>query len=311
MSATLLPRALRPGSRVALIAPAGPLAAGAVEDAVEQVRSLGWEPVPGTAVRGRHGFLAAPDECRLADLDAAFRADDIDAIWCLRGGYGTMRILDRVDWSALRSRPRPLIGFSDNTALHLAGRRAGVITFHGPHAAAPLTAFSRDALLSVVGSPAAAGELPFPAGDAARAATVAGGAADGPLIGGNLALLCALLGTPYAPDWDGAVLFVEEVGEPAYRIDRMLSQLLLAGVFRRVAAVALGAFSECPDLEAPELPTPTEVIRERLGRLGVPVADGFPFGHVDHNLTLPLGVRARLDADAGTLSLLEPAVRDA
>jgi muramoyltetrapeptide carboxypeptidase len=305
------PAPLRPGARVALVAPAGPLAEGAVDRALERVRAWGWEPLEGAHARGRHGFLAGTDEQRAADLNAALRDPDNDAIWCLRGGYGTMRILERLDWEALAARPRPLIGFSDNTALHLAALRAGVTTFHGPHpATADFPDFARRCLLRVLGAARPAGLLPFPDAGPARAETLAGGAAEGPLLGGNLSLLAAMLGTPYAPRAEGAILFLEEVGEPAYRIDRLLSQLHLSGLLARVAGVALGAFSETLEEDMPGIPSPLEVLRERLAPLVVPVAAGFPFGHVPDNWTLPLGVRARLDADAGTLELLEAAVED-
>ncbi len=304
------PPALRPGSRVALVAPAGPLAEGAVDRAAERVRAWGWEPVLGDFCRGRCGFLSGTDDERAADLQAALRSPDNDAVWCLRGGYGTMRILDRIDWEPLAERPRPLVGFSDNTALHLALFRRGVVSFHGPHPATPeLAEFSRDGLLRVLTHAEPAGTLPFPAGGPRRGDTLAPGVAEGPLVGGNLALLAALAGTPWALRARGAILFVEDVGEPSYRVDRLLSQLLLSGALEGVAGVAVGAFSESPDEGKPEYPSAAEVVAERLGPLGVPMAAGFPFGHVDESWTLPLGVRARLDAGAGTLELTEPAVR--
>ncbi|HEX8394851.1 MAG TPA: LD-carboxypeptidase [Longimicrobium sp.] len=304
------PPALRPGSRIALVAGAGPLPAGGVARAVERVRQFGWEPVPGASAEARHGYLAGTDQARAADLNAALRDPAIDAIWFLRGGYGTMRILDAVDWDALARQPRAMIGFSDNTAVHLAAQRAGVVSFHGPHPHTPeFPDFARDTFLPVMTRAEAAGVLPFPAaGGPACAQTVTGGVAEGLLVGGNLALLAATLGTPFAVQPDGAILFLEEVGEHAYRLDRLLTQLRLAGVLNRVAGVAVGAVSEQPDAGRPDVPLAADLVRERLGDLGVPVAMGFPFGHVDDNWTLPLGVRARLDADAGTLALLEPAV---
>jgi muramoyltetrapeptide carboxypeptidase len=303
------PAALRPGARIALVAPAGPLAEGAAERAVQRVEAMGWIPRLGEHASGRHGYLAGTDDQRLADLNRALRSDDIDTIWCLRGGYGTMRILDRIDWPALQRRPRALIGFSDNTALHLALQRLGVVSFHGPHPAADYPPFAEQALRAVVTEARPAGLLPAPPAAPAPEAIV-GGRAEGLLVGGNLALLAATLGTPYAVQTSGAILFLEEVGEPVYRIDRLLSQLLLAGVLDRVAGIVIGAFSECPDLDKPELPSTAEVLRDRLAHLRVPVAAGFSFGHIPDNLTLPLGVLARLDADAGTLELLEPAVSE-
>jgi muramoyltetrapeptide carboxypeptidase len=300
------PPALRPGSRIALVAPAGPLAEGAVDRAIDRVRAWGYDPVPGAHARKRHGYLSAPDADRADDFNAALRDDSVDAVWCLRGGYGVMRILPRIDWNALAARPKAVIGFSDITALHLAIQRLGIVSFHGPHPAThELNDFSRDGLLRALTSAEAPGTLPFPAG-AAPAAAITGGAAEGRLVGGNLSLVAATLATPYAIDARGAILFLEEVGEAPYRVDRLLSQLLLAGVLDGVAGVALGGFTEADDDAAS--PSVLEVLHDRLGGLGIPVAHGFPFGHVDDNWTLPVGARARLDADAGTVTVLEGAV---
>lgn len=299
------PPALRPGSRVALVAGAGPVPEGGVNRAIERVETLGWEAVPGNNCRCRTGYLAGTDAERAADLNGALRDPSIAAIWFLRGGYGTMRILPQVDWDALRTHPKALIGFSDNTAVHLAAQRAGVVGFHGPHPHTPeFPDFARDELLRVLTVAEPAGVLPLPAGG--RAETLAGGVAEGPLLGGNLSLLSATLGTPYAIRPEGAILFFEEVGEHPYRLDRLLSHLRLAGVLDAVAGIAVGGITETPDIEG--APDGMEVVHDRLDGLGIPIATGFPFGHIDDNWTLPLGVRARLDADAGTLALLEPAV---
>ena len=301
------PAALFPTARVALIAPAGPVSEEATERATERVRRWGWEPVLGKHARGRRGYLSGTDAERLADLNGALRDPEIDAIWCLRGGYGTMRLLEGVDWEALRDHPRPLIGFSDNTALHLGCQRIGVVSFHGPHPAAECPRFSEELLRQLLLQRNPLGQFPIPS-DVPAPETIIGGCAEGPLVGGNLALIAATLGTPFAIRAEGAILFLEEVGEAAYRIDRLLSQLRLAGVLNRVAGVALGAFSDCPDAGRDGIPAPADVIRDRLGGCGVPVATGFPFGHIPQSWTLPLGVRARLNADAGTLDLLEAAV---
>lgn len=296
------PPALHPGARVALVAPAGPLTDEAVDRAVDRVHAWGWEPVLGQHARAQHAFLAGTDEQRCADMINALLADDIDAVWCLRGGYGVMRLLDALPWEAIRQHPRPLIGFSDNTALHLVLHRLGIVSFHGPHPGTlEFPRFAEEVLLRVL-TPEAAGLLPFPPQGPTRAETLVGGSAEGPLVGGNLSLVAATLGTPYAIRSRGALLFLEEVGEPAYRVDRMLTQLHLAGVLREIAGVVVG------DMHTGAEGDMNAVLQDRLGQLGVPVATGFPFGHIDNNWTLPLGVRARLDADAGTLELLEPAV---
>ena len=306
------PPALPPHARIALVAPAGPLSEGAVDRALDRIRSWGWDPVEGEHARRRHGYLAGSDDQRAADLNAALRAPDNDAIWFLRGGYGTMRIIDRIDWGALLERPRPVIGFSDITAVHLAIRRHGLVSFHGPHpATVELPPYAERGIHRMLTDPSPAGAIPFPADGPQRAHTVVGGRAEGPLVGGNLSLLAATVGTPYAVDARGAILFLEEVGEPAYRVDRLLSQLRLSGALDGVAGVAVGAISDSPDDGDDALPAPAELLLDRLGELGVPVAFDFPFGHVPNNWTIPVGVRARLDADAGSLELLEPALEPA
>ncbi|CAN5619651.1 LD-carboxypeptidase [soil metagenome] len=303
------PPALRYGARIALVAPAGPLASDAVDAAISRISQWGWVPVLGAHARNRTGYLAGTDSQRAADFNEALHSDQNDAIWCLRGGYGTMRIIDGLDWNALSARPRPLIGFSDNTALHLAAQRAGVVSLHGPHPASrELPEFSKDLLLQTLTGTLPGGPLPFPPGGSRRGETIRGGLAEGPLVGGNLSLIAATLGTPYAIRAEGSILFLEEVGEPAYRIDRLLSHLRLAGIFSKAAGIVIGAFSECPDEAGGHLPSPAEVIRDRLHNLEIPSAMGFPFGHIAESWTLPLGISARLDASAGTLELLQTAV---
>ncbi len=300
----MVPVAPHDGALVSLVAPAGPLGDGGIERAVERVRSFGWRPIVAPHASRREGYLAGTDTERVADLQSAIDGDS-EIIWCLRGGYGTMRIADRLDLAALARRPRPLIGFSDNTVLHLLARKAGVISFHGPHAGvAEFPEFTRSCLAAVMSG--WCGCLPRSSAHPAPV-TVRGGHADGRLVGGNLALLAATIGTPLQVEAAGAILFLEDVGEPGYRLDRLLTQLILAGVMDRVAGIAVGALSDCQD-EDPSLPTPLEVVRDRLAGIGVPVVSGFPFGHTPETWTLPLGVRARLDADACTLELLEPAV---
>ncbi len=293
---------------MALVAPAGPVAAEAVDRAVARVAEWGWEPRLGAHARGRHGYLSGTDQERAGDFNSALRDPTVDALWCLRGGYGTMRIVSEIDWNALSARPRPVIGFSDNTALHLAIQRRGIVSFHAPHPAAPdFPPFSAQLLRRALTELEPAGPLPFPSGGPARATTIARGIAEGPLIGGNLSLLAATLGTEVSLRPRGALLFLEEVGEAGYRVDRLLTQLRLAGLLRDVAGVVVGAFTDSPE-DGSETTSTEEILRDRLGDLGVPVACGFPFGHIAANWTLPVGVSARLDADAGTLTLLEPAV---
>jgi muramoyltetrapeptide carboxypeptidase len=183
------------------------------------------------------------------------------------------------------------------------------VSYHGPHPATrEFTDYSRDLLRRVLCDLEPAGKGSIPAAGPRRAMAITGGTAEGPLVGGNLSLVAATIGTPFAIQPRGAIVFLEEVGESAYRVDRLLTQLLLAGVFREAAGIAVGAFTETSEGDSGGQPAVEEVLRERLGGLGIPVAMGFPFGHIDDNWTLPMGVRARLHADAGQLELLEAAV---
>ena len=315
--AVIRPRALASGSRVALIAPAGPLAErDDLTRATELCDALGWRAVPAAHALERYGYLAGSDEHRLADLNAALRDPAVDAVWCLRGGFGVTRILERVDFTALAERPRPLIGFSDVTALLLGVlSETGVIAFHGPMARAPLTLFSREHLIPVVTTAQPAGRLapvlPPPdvlAPRSPRIVPIQGGVAEGPLVGGNLSLLTALAGTRFFPALEGAILFLEEVGEDLYRVDRMLAHLRMIGALERVAGVIVGQFTDMQRGTSEGALGFDEVLSTYFGSLGVPVAYGFPIGHVDDQWTLPLGVRARLDASAGEVTLLEAAV---
>lgn len=296
-----------PGSPVSLVAPAGPVSAPAIERALERVRAMGWEPLLGRHSSRRRGYLAGTDEERANDLNDALRDAENAAIWFLRGGYGSMRILDRVDWSALERRPRPLIGFSDNTAFHLAAIRRGLVTFHGPHAAAPeFPVFTARSLALALDPGGADSPLPLPDGHSGIVA-VNGGVAEGALVGGNLAMLAATLATPVQLRASGTILFLEEVAEPAYRVDRLLTQLRLAGVLDDVAGIAVGAISACSDAGVEGNPSVAEIVADRTADLDVPILSGLPFGHVAESWTIPVGIRARLDADARSLQLLEPA----
>jgi muramoyltetrapeptide carboxypeptidase len=301
----LRPRALRRGSRVALISPAGPSTTDRVERALRNCERLGLEPVMGASARTRSGYLAGPDSSRLTDIEAALHDPAIDAIWAIRGGYGTMRLLDRLDLAPLLARPRPFIGFSDNTAVHAAIARAGIASFHGPHAGGVMPPFTETCFRNALFDTAPLGTLPLPGG--ALPVTLCGGAAEGVLAGGNLALLASMCGTPFALTARGRILVIEDVNEPAYRIDRALTQLRLAGCLDGLAGIAFGQFSWTE--RGPEEDPPVfDLLRDITSPLGVPVVAGLPFGHVDAQWCLPLGTRARLDADRCTLDVLEAGV---
>jgi muramoyltetrapeptide carboxypeptidase len=312
------PPRLAHGSRVALVAPAGPLLEKDDLTRAEALcRALDYEPVLGAHVARRHGYLAGSDEERLKDLNLALADPAIDAVWCIRGGYGTTRILDQVDFEALARRPKALIGFSDITAiLNAATRRSGVVTFHGPVARASMPAFSRWHFERVVACAEPAGRLgrlPEPPDVLIprenRVVTIHGGSAEGALAGGNLTLLQCLIGTSHFPDLDGAILVLEDVGEDLYRVDRMLAHLRAVGALDRLSGVAVGRFTDLDRHMKDGALGFDEVLATYLLPLRIPAVYGFPVGHIEAQWTLPLGVRARLDADAGELELLEAAVR--
>lgn len=315
--AVVRPPKLGAGSRIALVAPAGPLVErDDVTRAAELCRALGYVPKVAPHALDKYGYLAGGDDARLADLNAALAAPEVDAVWCIRGGYGITRVLGRVDFAGFARHPKPVIGYSDITALLVAlHQETGVITFHGPTARGSMPAFTRRHFERIMTRAEPAGRLeslPVPDGvlvpEQDRIITIREGVAEGRLLGGNLTLLQCLAGTPFSPALDGAILFLEDVGEEIYRIDRILAHLRLAGILARAAGVLVGRFTEVGRRGADGVIGLEEVLETYLAPLGVPVAWGFPVGHIADQWTLPLGVRARLDAGAGTLDLLEAAV---
>ena len=282
---------------MALIAPAGPLRnEGDLARAIDNVRSFGWEPVVAEHVLARAGYFAGPDHVRAADLNTALRDDAIDAVWCLRGGYGAMRILDSIDYAAAARRPKPIIGYSDITALHSAfALRSELVTYHGPTARAVLSPFSRRSFACALEHGGNS------CGTADAASALHGGVAQGTLAGGNLALLSALTGTPFAPRLGDAILVLEDIDEPVYRVDRMLRQLLLAGILDGVRGIVFGACTNCPEAADDGARRLDDVVGEIAALLDVPTIIGAPIGHIDDQWTLPLGAMASLDADRRTL----------
>jgi muramoyltetrapeptide carboxypeptidase len=261
---------------------------------------MGWEPVLGDHVAERDGYLAGADAHRISDFNRFAADDSIDAIWCVRGGYGAMRLLDTIDYDSLRRWPKALIGYSDITALHAAiGRLSGLVTFHGPTAREEMSEFSVDSLARAVTLQKDACGV----ADAAR--TLARGTARGRLVGGNLALLAALCGTPYAPSMANAILVIEDVGEAVYRIDRMFTQLRLSGALEQVVGIAFGQFTEVPNDATNAHRSIDHVLQETADRLAVPCIAGIPMGHCNAQWTIPLGAMAELDADARTLMVDE------
>jgi muramoyltetrapeptide carboxypeptidase len=303
----LRPARLQPGDTVALVSPSGPVPAQRLAAAVEVL--TGWGLLPRVYPHGlaRHGYFAGTDAQRLDDLNAALADPQVRAVLCTRGGYGMQRIVDGVDFDAVRRDPKLVMGFSDITALHLSlWRHAGLATVHGPVAAQldkgadSITARGAHRALSTDDTIVVRAD---PAESTAPVRT--GGQARGRLLGGNLAMLTSTIGTPHLPDLTGAILLIEDVGEFPYRIDRMLTHLQRSGVLDQVAGVAVGQFTDCADGWPV---TAADVLADRLHGAGVPVLGGLPIGHGEQHYAVPLGTRATLDADAGTLTVA-PAAR--
>jgi muramoyltetrapeptide carboxypeptidase len=295
------PRALGPGATLGIAAPASPVDDAALDAGVEALRAAGFRVRLGDGVRARRGYLAGDDTRRAAQLAALLEDRDVDAILCARGGYGCQRILPRLDPALVRRAAKPLLGYSDVTALHLWQlRQADLGAFHAPmlEHGAWLPAEAEAVRAALEGR---AGALAF------SGRGRGGGRAEGRLVGGSLKLVATSLGTPFEVDTDGAILLLEDVAEKPYAIDRMLQQLAAAGKLARVAGVGIGYLTGCVDPKRAEPPAEA-VIEEVLGPLGVPLVLGLPFGHGRPNLPWPVGALAAIDGERGELHVLEAGV---
>jgi muramoyltetrapeptide carboxypeptidase len=309
------PKRLAAGDTVGLIAPASAaFEADEISFAKEQLEAMGFKVVIGAHAYDRHGYFAGRDRDRADDLNRMFADDAIAGIICYTGGWGSARILPHLDYPLIARKPKVLAGFSDVTALlNAIHQRTGLVTFHGPVASSTLDPYSLDNFRRVVMSPEPAGVLAQPQKRPTelidrmnRIVRLAAGKATGRLAGGNLTILASLMGTPYEIDTEGAILFLEDIREELYRVDRMLTQLALGGKFERAAGVAFGRCTQC-NATGPTFSL-EEILRDRFGSLSKPAISGLSFGHIEQKLTLPVGITATLDAGAGTLSLDEGAV---
>lgn len=317
------PRHLSPGDTIGIIAPASaPPDPAAIDRGVAGLEALGFKIKLGPNVRKRHGFLAGSDRDRAADLMKLFTDRRVQGIMCVRGGYGAARLLPLLDYGIIRENAKVFVGYSDITSLHCAFySRAGLISFHGPmlnsdfiHPTLPR--FTRDSFLRTLARPPGPSSG-FPADISQgyrgkKVKIIRRGIARGELIGGNLSVLCTLVGTPWQPALKDRILFLEDVGEPPYRFDRMLTHLLNCGWLQQVAGIAIGVNADCEEPKAKTTreyrQTVDDVLKDRLRPLKIPIISGVPFGHVPHNATLPVGGQVVLDASRGTLSLAAPAV---
>ncbi len=309
-------RALKPGDTVGLIAPSSSIfELWDLEGVAPRLAALGLECKFGRNVRARRGYLAGTEGERLADLHAMFADPRVAAVVCLGGGYGTERLLDRIDYGLIRKNPKIFLGYSDITGLHLAfGRLARLVTFHGPVALSALPEWTLASLKKALFSSEPVGAIdnppePDPLSPEFPRHTVSPGRARGQTVGGNLTLISTTMGTPYEIDAKGKILLLEDTGEAPYRIDRMLVQLRLAGKLADAAGIVWGTCTDCtPSRSSFEINlSMSELLDDLLGNLGKPVLAGLVFGHTKEKATIPFGVEAELDATARTFRIVEAA----
>ena len=304
MKNLIFPPPLIPGDRAALAAPASPVSPDALDIAVRSLKAIGLDPVVMPGCRENRGYLSGTDEQRANDINDAFRSDDIKGIFCIRGGYGSMRILRLLDYEMISKHPKVFAGFSDITAMHTAlNEICRFVTFHAPMPAADyqtFDSFTLDSLKKHIFRTPVCSPLHGPPGIPINILNP--GKACGQIIGGSLSIMTALLGTPFEPDTRGRLVFLEDVGEPLYKIDRMLTSLVLAGKFENCAGIVLGSFEDCPpDCGiAHEQSALDELFRDILMPCGIPVISNLRFGHTYPQVTFASGAAALLDTESST-----------
>ena len=309
------PKRLKKGDTVAIIAPSSGADDGQFAKAIQNMIDLGFKPKLGKYAKEINGFLAGTDAQRVEDIHWAFSNKEIDAVWCVRGGYGLSRILPQIDYALIKKNPKVFIGYSDITALHLAiHQNTGLVTFHGPVASSTYSDYPKMHVVHALMTPVVPDKIELSPDNVAntkllfKTQTITKGTARGKLIGGNLSLLTALAGTPYAlRNTKGKILFTEDVGEKPYRIDRMFTQLKQSVNLRELAGIALGIFAEC-DTPDDKSQTVIDVVKDQLGNLGIPVIYGLSFGHIRDQFTFPIGVEAEMNTENATVTLLESGV---
>lgn len=299
---------LEKGDTIGIVAPASPSTESKVEKAVEYLVKLGYKVKTGESAYSSMGYLAGTDELRACDFNRMFEDDKVAAVFCLRGGYGSQRILDMLDFELIRRKPKIFMGFSDITALlNAIYQRCGLITFHGPMGgdfAGGLGKATKAAMKRALECAEPIGELPNPE----MPEVLSEGTARGILVGGNLSIVAASMGTRYEIDTRDNILLLEDVFEEPYSIDRMLNQLRLAGKLEDAAGIVLGDWGDAQPEEPEKSLSLEEVLEAAFKNIGKPVLKGYKIGHCKPNLTIPIGALAELDTDAKSLRILEPAV---
>lgn len=308
-AAKLKPQALKSGDTIAISSPAGAVwDAAQVETFSNILKGFGFKVVLGKTLSEKYGYFAGTDELRAGELNSLFADKSIKGIFCMKGGWGCARLLDKLDFELIKRNPKILIGFSDITTLLVAiTAKTGLVTFHGPVGNSGWNAWTSSVFKSVVMNNDGLPLFSNPSTEESFV-TIHPGKARGELIGGNLTVIASLMGTMYLPDWKGKILFLEEVKEEPYSIDRLLTQLKLCGVLDAISGFVFGRCAKCLAEEPQKAFTFQEVLSQHLKPLGIPAFYGAMIGHIENKLTVPLGIQAEIDADRGSIQLLEAAV---
>lgn len=303
-------KALKKGDSIGICAPSGALSEGqSLEKVVIGIENLGFKPILGKSCYESYGYLAGNDDIRTEDLNSMFENPNVDGILCLRGGYGTPRIVDKIDYDIIRKNPKIFMGYSDITALLISiNQNTGLVTFHGPMGASNVITnndeeFTLNSFLKNLTCKKPFEYLENPKGR--EIVTYSSGKATGEIIGGNLSLLVSTLGSKYEIDTKGKILFIEEINEYTYRVDRMLTSLRLSGKFEDCAGIILGDFNACDNEKDGYSLSLHQVIKDVIGDLNKPVISNFSSGHCENMITIPFGVKCELDAESQKIKILE------
>lgn len=306
------PKKLVKGSTIGLCATAGPIRSGKeVDEFSELLKSKGFEVKEGINVRKKHGYFSAPDKERAQEFMEMIKDPDIDGIFFTRGGWGCARVLEYLDFDTIKENPKVIMGFSDmTTLLNAITFKTGLVTFHGPGGNSSWNSFSWEYIKDLlIDRHSVNFKLPDAEFLSGSPKTLSPGQAEGILYGGNLTVMSALIGSGYLPDWKDKILFLEDVMEEPYRIDRMLTHMKLNGIFDQIAGLILGTFRDCEPEEPDRSFSLEEVFEQHFLHLNIPVFSGAPIGHVKYKFTVPLGMPVRMDADKMTFEILYPSVK--
>ncbi len=314
VSPRILPRRLKEGDLIGLVTPGSSVTPEQLASCISKLEEMGFRTTYNKTVLSEYGYFAGPDRERADELMDMFIREEVDGIMCVRGGYGSIRILDLLDYDLIQKNPKAFIGYSDITALVTSiFKETGLVTFHGLMGVSDFNKFSVKSFQKVLVDPQETYKYPYKREKETRdnpeydRYTITGGRAEGALIGGNISVLDSMIGTRFEPDFEGKIVFLEEVEEKTYRVDKMVYHLLTGTNLKKAAGIILGAFDECNFGEEPTLSLKV-ALDDLLRPLGIPVSYGLAFGHIKRMLTIPTGIRAAMDADKNSFELLEVAV---